>query len=221
MSFAHSELLAGSACGLVQTFVGYPLDTVTVRLQNNYNVKLGNILSYYKGIGYPCIFNVISNGAIFKMNKNINDKINNQFISGFATGMVFSPFIYIFDTGKIFHQTNDTSEKITFSRFLKINGLMTTMIKESVASSFYFGIYNKLNKHFHPILSGSIAGVTSLTCIYPIDVIKTRQMTHNISFIDSYKMNKLWKGYWPCAIRACIVNGLGFYTYELTKWKFL
>ena len=84
--------------------------------------------------------------------------------------------------------------------------------------SLYFGTYYEMkNKNFHPLISGGMAGLTSWTFTYPLDVIRTRQIAQNISFINAFKLKKLWKGYQICALRAILLNGINFWVYEKVR----
>ena len=54
---------------------------------------------------------------------------------------------------------------------------------------------------------------------YPIDTIRSRQISNNISIREAISMGNLWRGYSACLIRAFLVNSCSFYIYELCKEK--
>ena len=60
--------------------------------------------------------------------------------------------------------------------------------------------------------SGCISGVLNWGITYPIDVIRTRQISQNVSFLEAYKQGALWKGLGVVLCRAMLVNGSIFYT---------
>ena len=62
--------------------------------------------------------------------------------------------------------------------------------------------------------SGTTAGFTNWTTIYPLDVIRTRQITYKNTLYETIKMGSLWKGYNACLLRAIITASTGFTIYE-------
>ena len=66
-----------------------------------------------------------------------------------------------------------------------------------------------------PFIAGGSSGLFSWTLIYPLEVIKNRQMSQNISFIEAYKQGNIKQGYLICAFRAIFVNAAGFGVYDM------
>ena len=64
------------------------------------------------------------------------------------------------------------------------------MYRESIACGFYFYTYDKLNTNYNSFFSGGMAGCVAWTMTYPIDVLKTQQMTTNYSIKNCIKLNK-------------------------------
>lgn len=206
------EFLPGALSGLSQNIVGHPFDTAKVYIQNNKPLHTLKPLQYYRGIIYPTIFSVGSTGLIFSINELINKKVDNYFMSGFIGGLITSPLCYGFDLFKIKRQIPGV-----FSR--KLYGLGSTIARESIAYSFYFGSYFKLTNEYKqdPFISGGIAGLLAWTFSYPVDVVKNRQMAKNITLSSAIKEGRLWRGYSLCAARAIVVNSVGFKTYDYFK----
>lgn len=212
------EFIAGCSSGIVQSLIGHPIDTIKI-LQQNKQPFHKNILYYYKGISYPTAFNLLATGATFDINHRVYKETESHFLSGFITGSILTPFIFLFDIGKIHHQTKPTTP-ISLNHFFKLNGFGATFARESISNSFYMGVYFNMEERYGPLVSGGFAGLASWTMTYPIDVIKTRQMTYpekNYSFYHAYKKGSLWRGYTACAIRAVLVNAAGFWTYNKVK----
>tara|TARA_Y100000813_G_scaffold196540_1_gene180181 strand:+ start:607 stop:1275 length:669 start_codon:yes stop_codon:yes gene_type:complete len=216
-----SEFMSGCMSGLAQNIVGHPLDTLKIMIQNNKkidNLSSINLFSkkYYKGFLYPTTLSILLNGISFHTNnlmKESNEK--SHFKNGFITGFITSPIVYIFEVGKVKKQMR---KKITFCKFYKTPGFTMTVLRESSAMSVYFGSYYSLTDNkYSPLFSGGMAGLINWTLTYPIDVIKNRQMTDDISIRNAIKIGKLWNGYSICAIRGIIVNSIGFYVYEYVK----
>jgi solute carrier family 25 carnitine/acylcarnitine transporter 20/29 len=213
-----TEFLAGCSSGIVQSLIGHPIDTIKI-LQQNREAFYKNPLHYYRGLSYPTAFNLLATGVTFDLNSRIKKLTGSHYSSGFITGGLIAPVIFLFDVGKIHHQMNPT-KFLSWRKFLNPNGIWATLIRESVSNGFYMGIYFDMEERNGALLSGGIAGLACWTVTYPIDVIKTRQMTHaeqNLSFYNAYKMGGLWKGFTACAIRAVLVNAAGFWTYNKIK----
>lgn len=207
-----NEILAGAFSGLAQNIVGHPFDTAKVYVQNNKCLKSLKPLQYYRGFIYPTVFSIGSNGLVFPINKYINDKTDNKFVSGFITGLIITPLCYGFDLFKVKKQIPGEFSK-------KMYGLGSTAGRESVGFSFWLGSYFTMTEEYDydPFISGGLAGLLAWTFSYPIDVIKNRQMAKNIDFKSALKEGKLWRGYGLCATRAVVVNSVGFKAYDVCK----
>lgn len=207
-----NEYQAGAISGLMQNIVGHPFDTAKVYVQNNKSFKMLKPLQYYRGFIYPTVFSIASNGIIFPINKYIYDIVNNNYISGFITGLAVTPVCYGFDLFKVKRQIPGSIPK-------RLYGVGSTAGRESIGFSFWLGTYFTLTDDYNydAFISGGIAGLVAWTFSYPIDVIKNRQMARNIDFKTALKEGKLWKGYNLCAIRAVVVNSVGFKTYDYCK----
>lgn len=210
-----NEFQAGALSGLTQNIVGHPFDTAKIYIQNNKSLKTLKPLHYYRGFIYPTVFSIVSNGMVFPINKYIYDVTNNNFSSGFITGIAIAPICYGFDLFKIKKQIPGEFSK-------KLYGLGSTIGRESIGFCFWLGTYFTMTDEYKydSFLSGGIAGLLAWTFSYPIDVIKNRQMVKNIDFKTAFLEGKLWRGYGLCATRAVVVNSVGFKTYDLCKNNF-
>lgn len=215
-----NEFIYGGISGLCQNIIGFPLDTVKVLKQNNMNYKYNNIFRYYNGFSYSVNSQIINNSLSFYNLHYFNNIYNNFYFSGFLTGITISPIVFIFDVGKIKNQVSYKKLPIiNFNDILQTRGKITTITRESIALSIYFGSYYQLRENnISIILSGGLAGLFNWLITYPLDIIKTRQMTYYLSFKDAFKMGNLFKGLNICLVRAVLVNSIGFYSYELSKF---
>ena len=211
-----SDIIAGTAVGVCQIIIGYPIDTIKVLIQNKQQWMGLNLKSYYKGYKYPFIGSMTYNMLAFPIYERTIHITKSNFISGFLRGIIISPFVFLIDIGKI---KNQTGSKLTIKDLYNTKGFYSNLLRESLASGIYFSSYHycKSDLHYSILLSGGIAGLATWTLTYPIDVIRTRQIAQNISITKSIHQRNLWKGYIPCAIRAVLVNSISFYVYEIVK----
>lgn len=211
-----NDFTIGTCIGLVQTFVGHPLDTIKTNYQNNLKYKI-NFNKLHYGLRYPMMSTVITNSLLFHFNGHLENKINNSFVSGFATGIICSPIINSFEVYKVQSQINNI--KIIKYDYLTNLGLGATFVRESIGTSLYFGTYNKLREYkVSPFLSGGLAGAISWLITYPIDVIKTRIQSNEFStYLSAIKKGGLTNGLSVCLCRSFIVNSLSFSVYDYLK----
>lgn len=213
-----NEFTLGTFVGVVQTIAGHPLDTIKTNYQNNQTLKFNknSITTLYRGLSYPLFSTSIINGFLFYSNDTFNNISNNNFISGFMTGIVCSPMINIFETCKVRKQLNENIG-MNLIKYSKL-GLSTTLVRESFGASLYFGIYHHLREDYNPFISGSIAGMSSWFFTYPVDVIKTRiQSGLDKNWQEAITRGGLTNGLSVCLIRSFIVNGFSFMAYDYIK----
>ncbi len=207
----------GLICGIIQTIVGQPIDTIKVLIQNNNtNIKY-SFTNLYKGMTYPLINSMLIGYTLFGLVDEINKYYNSYFLSGCFSGIFISPFIQVSEYWKI----NAQMHKRIYFKYCYI-GSYSTLIRESIGSSIYFGGYHHLknNHEVSSFFSGAISGMLSWCITYPIDVIKTRVQQHpHISYNKAYKMGGLYNGIYITLFRGFLVNGCVFYTYDIIKSK--
>lgn len=212
------EFINGTIVGMVHTLIGHPLDTIkSINQYNNQKKKyqIYKINTLYKGITYPLIGNTIIGGSMFYVYDRFNKVVNNNFIAGMLTGFTISPMINFFDVYKI---RNQLSLNIKINKKLLLRGMPITCIRESVASTFYFGIYNNLSKKNNSFISGSIAGASSILITYPLDVAKTRiQSNKAVNISEAFRQKYLWKGLSVSLFRSIFLAGFSFTVYDMVK----
>ena len=209
------DILAGAAVGFSQTAVGHPFDTAKVLIQNKQKWFGFPLSSYYKGWKFPLFSATLFNCTVFPIYERTMPYTNNSWLSGLIAGTIVTPLIFITDIGKIKQQT---SQKIYIRDFFTSYGIWSTLHRETIAMSVYFGTYFTLKeKNYNPLLAGGMAGLANWTVAYPIDVIRSRQIAQNISMKQAIRQKQLWKGFSICATRAVIVNAINFWVYETVK----
>ena len=213
-----TEFFGGCASGVVQSLIGHPFDTIKVLLQTN-KPFYRNPFHYYKGVSFPTTFSILSTGITFDIQSKFFNKTQSHVIAGFGSGGIVSPLIYYFDVGKIHYQTRP-GISLSLKHFKGTYGMVATFLRESISTSVYMGVYFSMEERNGPLFSGGSAGLASWASTYPIDVVKTRQMSKrdtNLSFVKAWKMGNLWKGFSVCALRAVLVNAAGFWSYNKVK----
>jgi hypothetical protein len=222
------EFIIGGIVGLTQNIIGHPFDTLKVLVQSGKKLTKANFhpKNLYAGMSYPAIQMILTNSIIFDSYKKIQSNYGmSNFNAAFLSGLISSPITYLFECGKIRRQTEKFVMPVVIINKLnntKVNnyirnGFLMTMARESVGMAFYFSTfyYMKDTLHKSSFLSGAMAGVMSWTTTYQLDVLKSRQMSLNISLWEAFRMGNLWKGYGFCITRAIIVNGVSLWAYDI------
>tara|TARA_B110000285_G_scaffold8537_1_gene8721 strand:- start:5193 stop:5849 length:657 start_codon:yes stop_codon:yes gene_type:complete len=212
-----NDFFPGAIAGCSQILVGHPLDTLKVLIQNNQSFRTLKWHEFYRGFKYPLISSILFNSAVFTIYEKTLTYTNSDFFSGAMSGFCVSPFLFLFDIGKIKRQIN---KPFVFQDLYKTKGLGMTFSRETTAMSIYFGVYNYCVREWNisPFFAGGMSGLANWTVTYPLDVIRTRQMARNCSLRTAYLLpGSLWNGYTVCAIRAVLVNATVFSVYEKVK----
>ena len=214
------EYFKGFVVGSTQTVIGHPFDTIKTKLQTNKKI---DVFKLHRGVIFPLLSSSIINSIMFGSYDYFN-KNNNNFTSGFFSGLLISPIVTPIDKLKIEFQIKPSikMKNIQYSKIYK--GIHVTCLRESISTGIYFSTYNffKQSEYIkgdtNILFAGGIAGIFSWLFTYPIDVIKTRiQSGECRHFYDSYKCGNLFKGLQICLLRSFIVNSIGFFIYEKIK----
>lgn len=169
------------------------------------------------------------------------DRVRNRvsFVSGCIAGGLSTPVVYVFDVGKIKKQVHPTFNlSRDFSMLYKTPGFIMTFWREAIGTGFYFYTYECFTNYVGrggggdggsdgdgmyydimvPFVGGSLAGLMAWTTTYCIDVIRTKQMTFDMSIRNAFYHDTSWRGLWsgylPCACRSVLVNGVSFVIYH-------
>jgi hypothetical protein len=68
---------------------------------------------------------------------------------------------------------------------------------------------------YNTVVSAAVSGFVNWSVSYPIDVIRTRQISNNKNTLrETINMGSLWKGYTACASRGALTAVVGFLVYE-------
>ena len=208
------EFISGTCNGISQAFSGHPLDTIKVLQQNNKSWYGLKFIELYRGVKYPLYYKIVTKSLCFDLDKKIN--VNNDYARNAVVGLYLAPFTHFIDLFKIYRQNGKKVTDISYNDFINYRGFMCTISRDVVAYSLYIPIYSMMKKNEHNVIvSGATAGIVNWTASYPLDVIRTRQITYNKNTLqESINMGSIWKGYKACAMRAIITSALGFTVYE-------
>jgi hypothetical protein len=208
------EFICGACNGISQAFVGHPLDTIKVLQQNNMNWKNLRFIELMRGVRYPLYYKIITKSLCFDLDKRIN--VKNDFVRNALVGLYLSPFTHSLDLYKIFRQNGSSVKKITYYDFINYRAFLCTISRDMLSYSFYIPTFMIMKKNdFSTISSAAVSGFVNWSISYPIDVIRTRQISNNKNTLQqSINMGSLWKGYTACASRGILTTVVGFTVYE-------
>ena len=227
---------AGTVSGIIQVIVGHPLDSMKVwkqannkfhGIENRYQIR-----HLYRGVSYPLFSSGLINGIIYGTNWSLTRSLDNQWITGALTGLTVSVFMSPFERYKIADQMGKqglltipkSSQDLQAVIKDAYRGYLSTLAREVISCSLYFGLYEKMRTQDIPIIiAGGLSGLTSTFLVHPIDSIKTRLQTNTtLSVQKSISIGNLWDGLGISLIRSSIVNAIGFATFEfaLSKYPF-
>lgn len=221
------DFIAGSFSGMAGTFIGYPFDTIKVRMQTNNNI---NWKSLYKGLTFPLMGEVLNASLVFGIYGNIKDKIKlngykQNAISGFISGIMSAFVLCPLEMFKIKKQLGINNWCNPY------RGISATVMRDAPFHVVYFTGYEYIKNQIKKkkqldngdyILAGGISGMLAWTSSYPFDMIKTKIQSGDIMKIKDalstiYKtkgIRGLFKGYFPTILRAFPVNATCFLVYE-------
>jgi solute carrier family 25 carnitine/acylcarnitine transporter 20/29 len=224
-----TDYINGVLGGFARAIIGHPFDTIKTKLQIN-PIKYKNafdclkiivreqgVLSLYKGLTAPLLFNGLIVGTHFYVYDNYK-KNNNVFLVGGIAGLcasIFSnpiEFVRIkmqlankLDNHKNYKNIFDCSKCILENKgfFGLFTGQRITSIREFVGYSAFFGCYefcpNLTDKEFlNKVIKGSLCGFSLWGSMYPIDVIKTHihgQVLENKSYNEIWHIKNIFKNY--------------------------
>ncbi|EGW31602.1 uncharacterized protein SPAPADRAFT_140535 [Spathaspora passalidarum NRRL Y-27907] len=180
--------------------------------------------------------------------------------AGFAASFILTPVELIKCQLQVVNLVSEGKSTASYSSLIKStlrnegvtglwNGLSSTMTREVIGTSIWFGTYEYINDYYktakdpwiknHDIqllLSGAMAGVTFNLSMFPVDTVKSNIQTQgiynkqgiNAGFWSIFKslisknggVKNLYKGLGITMVRCIPANALIFYSYEVLKRNF-
>ena len=211
-----SDIISSFGVAIGEVCIGHPFNTAKVLLQNKKKWLGLPFKQYYRGIKYPFISSTLFNISVFPMKERTHKYTNNYFLSGILAGVIVTPQMFFLDTYTIKRQTG---QNVSLNMFIGSKGIQSTLLRECMALSLYFGTYHYMRDDlkYNSIISGGTAGLVNWTATYPIDVIRSRQIANRFTIKQAINMGSLWSGFSIAAARSVIVNAVSFTIFENTK----
>tara|TARA_Y100000389_G_scaffold112641_1_gene109693 strand:+ start:5085 stop:5750 length:666 start_codon:yes stop_codon:yes gene_type:complete len=208
------EFFCGACNGISQALVGHPLDTIKVLQQNNVPWKSLKFIELMRGVKYPLYYKIVTKSLCFDLDKRIN--IKNDFARNAVVGLYLAPFTHALDLFKIYRQNDRSIKQISYYDIVNYRAFLCTVTRDMLSYSFYIPTFMIMKKNdYNTVVSASVSGFVNWSISYPIDVIRTRQISNNQNTLrDSINMGSLWKGYNACATRGALTAVVGFLVYE-------
>ena len=236
-----NDALSGAAGGVAQVITGYPFDTLKVHYQVNNTIKGLAFRNLYRGILSPAYGSVLVNMTQFWVYGNMRKKGYHSLVSGATAGAIISLYESPIELIKCRMQISEirsnfgyrecinkiTMDNPNFSQIRNLyRGLCATTLRNIPAVGLYYWGYEHTKKLFNnnylgAFIGGAVGGIVCWAPNYPIDNWKSQ-----IQVDSSQKTQKIWdvakrtgwknswRGFWPCIVRASVVNPFVFLAYE-------
>lgn len=215
------DFVGAIGAALAQCAVGHPFDTVKVLLQSNHSSKVGilwNTLqrpsNLYRGVQYPLLSASISNVILFPIYERVTPYTGSPFLSGGIGGLVVAPILFYFDTYKVQRQAGISRSHVVPS--YRSLGKVSNTLRETLAFSVYFSVYDECaqTRGWSALTAGAVAGLCNWGITFPLDTLKSQQIRHQITLPEALRRGGLYRGYSVALLRAVLVNGAVFHTYD-------
>lgn len=205
--------ISGFLSGISQTIFGYPFDTWKTRRQASQVLSIRVFPQIaFRGMSVPLLFNGFYQSFLFTHTSFLQTNCySSWYISGALSGSIGSLFTIPIESWKITRQCIKPQIKIPW-RFVCIS----TILRDSIGSSIYFGSYHRLKNTNQSILFiGGISGWMSWFFTYPLDTYKTRfQLAQAHSWKQVFYQGNPFAGFSVFSIRCFIVNAISWFVYE-------
>ncbi len=240
-------LIPGFMQGITRVTISYPFDVVKINMQKmNYN----NTFSAFKHIFKTDIFRFYRGSSLLYTTIGIErsiqfyllEKFNKEGKHPLYSSLIISTFNSIYTVPIQYITTNisNNSNKISPFKFIKhmykqkINpykGYFIETPKNILASTIYYTSYYTIrnnfgdNKYLAPYY-GAFSGIILWLIIFPIDTIRTENITNNKKVFDIVKdrINKngirsFYLGISPVLFRTIPSASIGMFVYEYFREK--
>jgi hypothetical protein len=241
------DLLPGYVQGITRVMISYPFDYVRTNIQAK-NIPLRQYLkslpSYkllYSGVSIPLVTVPIDRAISFKLYESLIEQKVSPYVAGGICGITSSfinqPFNYVINNyitrSTINNPDNHANGLFTYVRnsikprdlFI---GFRTELIKSTLASGIYLGVYGHIRREYGTdkwitIANAALSSIVLWTIIYPLETKKVLQQTRNEQRIlnvlkaENYKIYKLWRGVGIMYVRNIPSSVAGMLVYEQVK----
>eukprot|EP01012_Entosiphon_sulcatum_P015442 TRINITY_DN20400_c0_g1_i2.p1 TRINITY_DN20400_c0_g1~~TRINITY_DN20400_c0_g1_i2.p1 ORF type:complete len:260 (+),score=16.43 TRINITY_DN20400_c0_g1_i2:588-1367(+) len=241
------QLIPGAMAAITSVALGYPFDTVKVRMQTGmYRGTLNCLLltlraegpvALYRGAYAPFVVLAGKRSVQFFVYEELC-KSYNPFLSGFIAGIIGTAAgcpMHVVKT----NMQNTTKERYrsTWSCISTIfqsegfagfyRGFTPNLIKDSTFATMYLGTYGKLRERlpktdFGHFLAGGIASCLTWLLCFPTDACKTAVQAGEpagkwFSRVRQRGLHSAWHGVSPALLRVFPVSGASMTVYEMVR----
>jgi solute carrier family 25 carnitine/acylcarnitine transporter 20/29 len=236
------SLIPGFMQGITRVTISYPFDVMKINMQKmHYNstfsafkhIFKNDTFKFYRGASLLYTTIGIERSLQFYFLEKFNKQGKNPLYSSFVISTLNSIYtvpIQFITTNISNNKTNmGTYKYIKYVYQNKINpykGYFIEMPKNILASTIYYTTYYNIrnyfgeNKYFAPYY-GAISGISVWLIIFPIDTIRTENITNNKPIIniikDRIKINgysSFYLGLSPVLFRTIPSASIGMFVYE-------
>ena len=139
--YTTNEWISGALIGIVSGIFLCPIDLYKIRAQ--VDLKTPSFYKLSKGLNITILREILACSIYFGAYKNINDEINNSFISGGIAGSLSWGLIHPIDTIKTRIQSNQVKsiKQGIYSKNLW-NGLSASIYRAFIVNSVGFWVYH-------------------------------------------------------------------------------
>lgn len=174
-----NPFVAAACANTLQLTVGYPLDTIKVWIQTRQKISLSNVKGLYSGIQYPLLTQSSMAGlyfSLFEYTKNIIPDYCAATVTGATFATIATPIEYM----KIRSQVQIKQTKLPPTGHI-IKSLPYVLLREVPFSCIFLTLQNRMSQAgYEPHVSGALSSMAAWTLTYPMDQIKTLQLSAEV-----------------------------------------
>ena len=241
------DLLPGYIQGITRVIISYPFYYFRTNIQaknipiRQYFKSLTSYKLLYSGVSIPLVTVPIDRAISFKLYESLMEKKVSPYVAGGICGVTSSfinqPFNYVVNNyitrSTINNSDNHANRLFTYVRNnLKARdlfiGFRTELIKSTLASGIYLGVYGHIRSEYGTdkwitIANAALSSIVLWTVIYPLETIKVLQQTKkeqrilNVLKAEQFNITGLWRGIGIMYVRNIPSSVIGMLVYEQVK----
>lgn len=234
-------VVSGTVGGAVAVVVGYPFESVKVRLQTGNKSRLFS--SLFLGVSAPLVAVTPQWALMYCSYFYSQSVLSERFspvvcgaLSGALCGLVISTVVAPVDAVKIRAQNEKKPALRVLDARLLGHGFFATAVHLGLSQAVFFATYeyalarlgsaDESHLDWRPAMAGGLAGIVEWTACMSTDTVKTRLQAGplGVSYWDVWKttyvnhgLRGFYRGYLPILLRAVPVNSSAYFVIEFTN----